>query len=115
MGVLARYFPHIVQHLYVMESRGDTLQRPKNPHRCTLAYHFYCNHHNVVWLSAIPLDYFPSFQLLSSTSLPIQVFLAWRIRQFSGSTAIFFLLLALSIAQGTMGVVVGVAAVPVNE
>ncbi|KAH9475548.1 hypothetical protein JR316_0012663 [Psilocybe cubensis] len=44
------------------------------------------------------------------TSFPIQIYLSWRIRQFSRSTRVFSVLVAMAVAQATLGLVCSVAA-----
>lgn len=61
------------------------------------------NFNNPAFLSAAPWP-FPSTPIVTAfASVPIQIFLAWRIKQFSGSWWLFGMIVTFSFAQGATG------------
>jgi len=58
--------------------------------------------------------HFPKISFVR-TSLPIQIYLAWRIQKFSDSTIVFLYLVLLSVAQASLGFACSIKAFGVPE
>ncbi|THH17028.1 hypothetical protein EW146_g3708 [Bondarzewia mesenterica] len=68
------------------------------------------NFNNSAFLDAAPWP-FPSTPIVTSfASVPIQIFLAWRIKQFSKSWLLFCIIAVCSLAEGSMGCVSAIGA-----
>lgn len=63
------------------------------------------NFNNPAILSTFPWPYACTPLITAFTAMPIQLFLAWRIKQFSSSRLIFWFISCLSFAQGALGLV----------
>jgi hypothetical protein len=57
-----------------------------------------------------PLPGLVSLKLLLSASIPVQIFLAYRIRGLSQSWVLFIILASFSLAQGACGLTGGILA-----
>ncbi|PPQ94920.1 hypothetical protein CVT25_004406 [Psilocybe cyanescens] len=83
-------------------------------HTCALLYmiwEYAVVHFNEPAFLATVLWPFSSTPIITTlTSFPIQIYLSWRIRQFSRSTRVFFGLLALAITQAALGLTCSIAA-----
>ncbi|KAJ7674123.1 hypothetical protein B0H17DRAFT_946924 [Mycena rosella] len=72
----------------------------------------YCINHfgDLVFLGTTPWP-FPATPIFSAcASVPIQIFLAWRVKLLSNSWPVFGVLLALSVGSGIMGFITGIGA-----
>ncbi|KAJ7681167.1 hypothetical protein B0H17DRAFT_1076637 [Mycena rosella] len=82
-------------------------------HSCALVWVVweYCINHfgDLAFLGTTPWPLYV-IPLFSSASVPIQIFLAWRVKLLSNSWPIFGVLLTLSVGSGIMGFITGIHA-----
>ncbi|KAJ7672037.1 hypothetical protein B0H17DRAFT_1084579 [Mycena rosella] len=87
-------------------------------HSCAVVWGVweYCINHfgDLVFLGTTPWPLYV-LPLFSSASVPIQIFLAWRVKVLSDSWPVFGVLLTLSVGSGIMGFITGIRAVQTSN
>ncbi|KDR71861.1 hypothetical protein GALMADRAFT_782971 [Galerina marginata CBS 339.88] len=105
--------PYIIKMLVGWTVLLDTF------HTCALLYMLWIyvvvNFNNPIYLTTILWPFSSTPIITTLTSFPIQIYLAWRIRQFSHSTKVFFYLVILSAAQASLGFTCSIAAFHVPD
>ncbi|KAF8152551.1 hypothetical protein B0H34DRAFT_120741 [Crassisporium funariophilum] len=66
--------------------------------------------HNPIFLTKVLWPFSSTPIVTTLTSLPIQVYLSWRIRKFAHSTRVFLCLVLLAVAQASLGFTCSIAA-----
>ncbi|TFK35171.1 hypothetical protein BDQ12DRAFT_612199 [Crucibulum laeve] len=88
-------------------------------HSCSLVYMLWVyvvdNFNNPNFLTRVLWPFSTTPIVTTLTSFPIQVYLSWRIKGFSGSIRVFIYLMVLAFAQTALGFACSISAIPLKD